>query len=115
MKAYTDKAKKAIYFANRLSKSMGYHYVGTEHMLLAALEDGESYGVRFLQMLGVRPNDAAAFGDNYNDREMLLAVGNGYLIDNAPAELKAQIKKHTKDNNRDGIYYALAELGFINE
>ena len=70
---------------------------------------------KLCEIWGVSPKDAAAFGDNYNDREMLLAVGNGYLMDNAPAELKAQIKKHTKDNNRDGIYYALAELGFINE
>ncbi len=70
---------------------------------------------KLCEIWGVSPEDAAAFGDNYNDREMLLAVGNGYLMDNAPKELKAQIKKHTKDNNHDGIYYALAELGFINE
>ena len=70
---------------------------------------------KLCEIWGVSPKDAAAFGDNYNDREMLLAVGNGYLMDNAPTELKAQIKKHAKDNNRDGIYYALTELGFINE
>ena len=31
-------------------------YVGTEHLLIAILEDGQSYAMRFLQLLGVDPN-----------------------------------------------------------
>lgn len=58
-------------------------------------------------------NNAIAFGDNYNDVEMLKTVGIGYLMDNAPKDLKEQGFQVTKDNDHDGIYYALSGLGWI--
>jgi len=57
--------------------------------------------------------DTIAFGDNYNDVEMLKTVGHGFLMGNAPDELKEIIKTHTYDNNNDGIYYALLEMNLI--
>lgn len=57
--------------------------------------------------------DTIAFGDNYNDAEMLESVGVGVLMGNAPNELKKRIKTHTYDNDHDGIYYALLEMGLI--
>ena len=57
--------------------------------------------------------EAIAFGDNYNDEEMLRAVGHGFLMGNAPEALKGRIKLHTDDNNHDGIYKALQSLGII--
>lgn len=59
--------------------------------------------------------ETVAFGDNYNDIDMLEAVGNGFLMGNAPAELKAQIGKQTRDNDHDGVYYGLLELGLVKE
>lgn len=64
-------------------------------------------------MWGIDIKNAIAFGDNYNDVEMLEAVGHGYLMGNAPDELKERIKKHTRDNNNDGIYCALLEMNLI--
>ena len=58
-------------------------------------------------------NDTVAFGDNYNDLEMLNTVSKGFLMDNAPTELKNTINLHTNSNDNDGIYYALAQLNFI--
>ena len=40
MKAYTKKAKKVLDIANRVSKSMNYNYVGTEHLLVGLLKEG---------------------------------------------------------------------------
>lgn len=57
--------------------------------------------------------NTAAFGDNYNDVEMLETVGTGFLMDNAPEELKKKFYRHTKDNDHDGVYYGLRELGWI--
>ncbi|MCR5785936.1 MAG: ATP-dependent Clp protease ATP-binding subunit [Eubacterium sp.] len=37
---YTDKAKKAVEIANRLSKKSGHGYVGTEHLLYGLLKEG---------------------------------------------------------------------------
>lgn len=41
--------------AKLAASKLGSNYVGTEHLLIAIIEDGESFAVRFLQMLGVDP------------------------------------------------------------
>lgn len=65
------------------------------------------------QTLQIQLENAIAFGDNYNDYEMLTHVGYGFLMDNAPDELKKKIKNHTKNHDEDGIYYALKKLKII--
>ena len=62
---------------------------------------------------GIDPADAVAFGDSNNDLPMLEAVGHGYLMGNAPAELLERMPLHAPDNDHDGIVYALRELGLI--
>lgn len=59
------------------------------------------------------PEEAAAFGDNYNDWDMLKAVGHGFLMANAPEALRQQFPRHTADHDSDGIYEALCRLGWI--
>ena len=51
----------------------------------------------------ISPADAAAFGDNYNDVEMLELVGHGWLMGNAPEPLKQRLPNHTADHDHDGI------------
>ena len=55
-----------------------------------------------------------AFGDNYNDLEMLEAVGCGVLMGNAPSELQKHFSFVTKSNDQDGIFQAFKELGVLN-
>ena len=60
---------------------------------------------------GVSPADAIAFGDSYNDVPMLEAVGRGYLMANAPADLLERIPLHAPDSDHDGIARVLSDLG----
>ena len=48
MKAYTAKAKKVIDLAKRMSKSMKYSYVGTEHILTALVKEGTGVAAEVL-------------------------------------------------------------------
>lgn len=48
MKSYTDQAKKALNYANRLSKSSGCGYVGTEHILAGLLKEGKGVAAEVL-------------------------------------------------------------------
>ncbi len=48
MRPYTDKAKKAVSYANRLSKSMQCNYVGTEHILAGLLREGSGVAAEVL-------------------------------------------------------------------
>lgn len=48
MKPYTSKAKKALDLANRLSRTMHYNYVGTEHVLAGLLKEGTGVAAEVL-------------------------------------------------------------------
>ena len=71
--------------------------------------------VRYLCDLRKIPlTSTIAFGDNYNDLEMLEAVGCGVLMGNAPSELQKHFSFVTKSNDQDGIFQAFKELGVLN-
>ena len=55
-----------------------------------------------------------AFGDNYNDIEMLETVKYGFILDNAPSDLKTRDFILTSSNDNDGIYNGLKLLNIIN-
>lgn len=65
---------------------------------------------RYCRHLGILPKDTIAFGDNYNDVEMLEAVGRGYVMGNAPEEIKERFPYVTADNDHDGIAQVLEQV-----
>ena len=69
--------------------------------------------VRLCHLLGKKPENAVAFGDNYNDEEMLRAVGHGVLMANGPEDLKKRIPFITEDNDHEGIANELQRIGLI--
>ena len=50
---YTAKAKKAVDFAAKMSKSMKHNYIGTEHLLLGLLKEETGVAAQVLQENGV--------------------------------------------------------------
>lgn len=54
-------------------------------------------------------NDIIAFGDNYNDIEMLENVGFGVAVANARDEVKAISNYITLENTKDGVAHYIAE------
>ncbi len=57
--AFTPRTKRVLQTAAYISAKLGQSYVGTEHLLLALISDGDSYAVSFLRELGVSPNHLA--------------------------------------------------------
>jgi prophage maintenance system killer protein len=49
---FTPRAKKVVELSLREALALGHHYIGTEHLLLALLRDGEGFGARVLTRLG---------------------------------------------------------------
>lgn len=47
------------------------------------------------EYLGIAPDECMAFGDNYNDIEMLDSVKYNFVMENAPEEIKKMTKYHT--------------------
>ncbi|MCI6537160.1 HAD family hydrolase [uncultured Eubacterium sp.] len=67
----------------------------------------------FCKLKQIAPEHALAFGDNYNDVEMLETAGCGVLMGNAPADLKRKGFPITADNDHDGIAVFLNQLSLI--
>ncbi|MFC0211127.1 Cof-type HAD-IIB family hydrolase [Paenibacillus chartarius] len=59
--------------------------------------------LRLLDHLGVRREEAAAFGDGFNDVELLEFVGTGIAMGNAPDAVKARARHVTTSMHDDGI------------
>lgn len=90
--------------------------VRSSDILIEIMDRGISkgQGIRtFCKGLGVKTEDTVAFGDHYNDVDMLETVGMPFLMENAPKELKKRIKNVTLSNEDGGIYDGLYRLGLI--
>lgn len=84
--------------------------------LLEIMTDGvnKAAAVKYLCELRKIPlSRTMAFGDNYNDLEMLETVECGFLMGNAPSELQKHFSFITKTNDQDGIFLALKEFGIL--
>ena len=66
-----------------------------------------------LEHFGLNKNEAIAFGDNYNDMDMLNFVGLGVAMNNAPKDVKQMANDVTDDNNHDGIYRFLRKIELV--
>lgn len=56
--ALTPRTKRILQLSAMEARNMGHSYIGSEHILMAILRDGESVGVRVLLILGLKPGDA---------------------------------------------------------
>lgn len=59
------------------------------------------------EKLGVELSEVIAFGDNYNDLEMLKYAGMSIAIKNAVEDVKLVARHVTKSNDESGIAYAI--------
>ncbi len=55
-------------------------------------------------------NEVVAFGDNYNDMDMLQAVGLGVAVENARAEVLEMANAKTLRNTEDGVAIAIEKF-----
>ncbi len=58
--AFTPRTKQILQIAAMAGARLHNAYVGTEHLLIAVMEDESCYGMRFLHQLGVEPNRIVA-------------------------------------------------------
>ncbi|KHF40184.1 HAD family hydrolase [Halalkalibacter okhensis] len=68
---------------------------------------------KVLETLNISKEEAIAFGDGMNDKEMLSTVGDGFAMGNAHPELFPYAKHKTTEVTNSGIYNGLKQLGLI--
>ncbi|SER41998.1 hypothetical protein SAMN04487944_10458 [Gracilibacillus ureilyticus] len=68
---------------------------------------------KILEKLNISPDEAIAFGDGMNDKQMLSYVGNSFAMGNATPELLKYARYQTTTVEDSGIYNGLKTLGII--
>ncbi len=54
--AFTERARKVLWFAQEEAQRLNHNYIGTEHLLLGLTREGEGVAAKVLSNLGVEPN-----------------------------------------------------------
>jgi len=70
--AYTPRAKKVIELSMDEARKLGHTYVGTEHILLGLIREGEGVAARVLNNLGISLNKAR--------QQVLQLLGNSEVV-----------------------------------
>lgn len=83
----TPRTKRILQLSAIEARNMGHSYIGTEHILMAILRDGESVGVRILLMLGLN------IADTYN--EIAESLGDG-IVESVENNAHQHPKKSSK-------------------
>jgi ATP-dependent Clp protease ATP-binding subunit ClpC len=83
---YTPRAKKALELAVDEAQNLGHNYVGTEHILLGLMREGEGLAAQILRSLGV---------DNLEMiRQRIVELLGGVANSSSPAASKAPAAAH---------------------
>ncbi len=91
---FTPRCKRILEMAVMEARGLGHNYVGTEHVLMAILKEGESYAVKFLIEEGVNPQDVYT--------ECLEAVGSQEPEQGYAGQSQSGKKSSTKNLDQFG-------------
>lgn len=87
---YTPRAKKVIELSLDESRKLGHAYVGTEHILLALIREGEGVAARVLANTGVSINKAR--------QQVLLLLGNNDSNNSGNSNMTQTVNTPTLDS-----------------
>ena len=80
---FTPRAKKVLELSKREALHLGHHYIGTEHILLGLIREGEGRAAQVLVDLG---------GDLNQVRQQVIHVLHGYQGENVPGLVHAALR-----------------------
>lgn len=83
---FTPRAKKALELSHREALQLGHNYIGTEHILLGVIREGEGVGSQVLVKLGAELTRV---------RQVVIQLLSGYQGDKATLKAKAEGEKVT--------------------
>lgn len=90
---------------------LSIHRSKNEYLEIMNKAATKAKAIRFMeQHLNVRAEEVVAFGDNFNDLDMLQYAGLSVAMGNAPDEIKQVAKEVTASNDEDGIALVLNRI-----
>ena len=87
---FTPRAKKVLELSLREALQLGHNYIGTEHILLGLLREGEGVAAQVLQKLGADLNRV---------RQTVVQIMSGYVAasEGPTVESAAEMAEHTSE------------------
>ncbi len=82
---FTERVKKVMIFAREESQRLGHDYVGTEHLLLGLIKEGEGVAITVLTNLGLDPDTI-----RQSVEDAVAQTGGQMLMGQAPFTPKAK-------------------------
>lgn len=108
-----DPPRKKV-LVKQLKEEVGNIYVTSSIEQLIEISNdqaGKHSGVKFIMdLLGLKQEEIAAFGDGDNDVDMLKFVGTGIAVENASVQCKEAADMVTKHHDEDGVAYGIYQL-----
>jgi ATP-dependent Clp protease ATP-binding subunit ClpC len=53
LQRFTDRARRVVVLAQEEARMLNHNYIGTEHILLALIDEGDGSGIKALELLGI--------------------------------------------------------------
>ncbi|CCF01412.1 Cof-type HAD-IIB family hydrolase [Streptococcus macedonicus] len=97
---------KELYPGLSIARSLPYYI----EVMANGIQKGRAVSL-LADHYGVDTSETLAFGDNFNDLDMLEVAGEAYVMANAPQEVKERVGHVTASHNHDGIALVLEKLG----
>ena len=93
---YSPRLKKVLNLAALEAKNMNYNYIGTEHLLLGFLSEGEGAAAKILRKLNINPKEIK--------QEIMMALDSNFLPEDAEVQQSTAVPKaHPTENNAGGL------------
>lgn len=102
---------------DKLKKEIDYNlyvhscYSGFNFLEIISKDSSKGNSLKFIcESKGINPNNVAAFGDNFNDIEMIEYAGVGVAMANAEEEVKQKADYIALSNDKDGVGKFLSKV-----
>ncbi|MBO5765337.1 MAG: hypothetical protein J6S24_03540 [Lentisphaeria bacterium] len=87
----TSRLRKVIGLAADEARNMNYNFIGTEHLLIAILREGDSKAARMLRNMGVDPDEVSG--------AVSASLDPDYLPDEPEENNQDDNRQHSQDND----------------
>jgi ATP-dependent Clp protease ATP-binding subunit ClpC len=81
---FTDRARRVVVLAQEEARTLDHNYIGTEHILLGLIHEGEGVAASALEALGISPADIRG------DLEAIIGRGGQAPVGNIPFTPRAK-------------------------
>lgn len=110
---FAEEAKLDVAFDELTSLCKDWRMIRSGEMFIDIIHPHATKGYSLQYLLdsyGIDFKDVIAFGNYFNDLEMIQLAGLGVAMDNSPEQVKELADRVTSSNNEDGVAVLLEEI-----